>query len=70
VPRTEIVTRNCPKCGTQVRIPVIYESGEYDVPADRPWKLGRGHGCPSGCELTETEVQQLVVASSTKADFS
>jgi hypothetical protein len=60
VPRTEILTRACPKCGTAVRIPVIYESGDYDADEQRPWRLGRGHGCPGGCELTNKQIEQLI----------
>ncbi len=58
--RTEIVTRDCPTCGTKMRIAVQYESGTFDTPEDRPWTLGRNHGCPAGCELTTEEIKQLV----------
>jgi hypothetical protein len=58
--RSEVVTRACPKCGTQIRIPVVYESGAYDTAEQRPWKLGRGRGCPNGCVLTDGELEQLV----------
>jgi hypothetical protein len=39
---------------------VIYESGDYDADEHRPWRLGRGHGCPSGCELTNKQIEHLV----------
>jgi hypothetical protein len=61
VSRTEIVTRVCPECGTKIRIPVAYESGPGELSDDdRPWRMGRGYGCPGGCELTNKQLEQLV----------
>ena len=60
MPRTEIVTRACPKCATKIRIPVIYVSGMPDESDDQRWSLGRVRGCPNRCELTDKEIENLV----------
>jgi hypothetical protein len=47
MPRTETVTRCCPKCGSSFRIPLIFTYAPDQHPNDPRFDLGLGLGCPN-----------------------